>query len=47
MRVFEGEDEVKKGKGRKCFVSSDMKGMSLSTNVINADTKGCVGSPIR
>ena len=47
VRVFEGEDAVKKGKGRKCFMSSDMKGISLSTNVINADTKGCNGSPIK
>ena len=47
MKVFKEEDAVKKKRNGKAFCVSDVKGISLSTDNINVDVKGCNESSIR
>ena len=47
VKVFEEEDTVKKKRNEKAFYASDVKGISLSTDDINDDVKGCNGSAIK
>ena len=45
--MFKGEDAMKKRENKKAFCVSDVKGICLSIDDINVDTKGCNGSSIR
>ena len=47
MKVYKGEEAVKKRENKKAFRVSDVKGICLSINDINTDMKRCNGSSIR
>ena len=47
VKVFKVEDTMKKKRDEKAFCLNDVKGMSLSTDDINDDVKGCNGLAIK